>query len=81
MVVAKLIGLYDRDHVAIRHLTVDELPALAAWAAAGVALLALVLPQTPAGEVAPSAARWRLGRGRAARRWSCAGPPAGCGGG
>ncbi len=23
---AKLIGLYDRDHVAIRHLTVDELP-------------------------------------------------------
>lgn len=56
VVIAKLIGLYDRDHVAIRHLTVDELPAIAAWAAAGVALLALVLPQTPAGEVAPSAA-------------------------
>ena len=53
---AKLIGLYDRDHVAIRHLTVDELPALAAWAAAGVATLALVLPQTPAGQVGPSAA-------------------------
>ena len=35
VVIAKLIGLYDRDHVAIRHLTVDELPALAAWAAAG----------------------------------------------
>ena len=56
VVIAKLIGLYDRDHVAIRHLTVDELPALAAWAAAGVGLLALVLPQTPAGEVQPSAA-------------------------
>ncbi|HXV53826.1 MAG TPA: hypothetical protein VD765_11425, partial [Solirubrobacterales bacterium] len=25
VVFAKLIGLYDRDHVAIRHLTVDEL--------------------------------------------------------
>ena len=34
----------------------DELPALAAWAASGVALLALILPQTPAGEVQPSAA-------------------------
>jgi exopolysaccharide biosynthesis polyprenyl glycosylphosphotransferase len=56
IVLAKLIGLYDRDHVAIRHLTVDELPAIAAWAAAGVAVLALVLPQTPAGEVTPSAA-------------------------
>jgi exopolysaccharide biosynthesis polyprenyl glycosylphosphotransferase len=56
VVLAKLIGLYDRDHVAIRHLTVDELPALAAWAAAGVAMLVLILPQTPAGEVQPSAA-------------------------
>ena len=56
VVLAKLIGLYDRDHVAIRHLTVDELPALAAWAAAGVAMLALILPQTPAGEVQPSSA-------------------------
>lgn len=56
ILIAKLIGLYDRDHAAIRHLTFDELPALIAWAGAGVALLALVLPQTPAGEVAPSAA-------------------------
>src|SRR5690349_16939310 len=56
IVIAKLIGLYDRDHVAIRHLTVDELPSIAAWAAGGVALLALVLPQTPAGEVSPEAA-------------------------
>src|SRR5215212_6743027 len=56
IVIAKLIGLYDRDHVAIRHLTVDELPAIAAWSAAGVALLALVLPQTPAGEVSPQSA-------------------------
>ena len=76
VVVAKLIGLYDRDHVAIRHLTVDELPALAAWAAAGVALLALILPQTPAGEVTPSAAvgAWVVAGGAAlvlrdAARW------------
>ena len=42
--IAKLIGLYDRDHAAIRHLTIDELPAIAAWAGAGIALLALILP-------------------------------------
>ena len=56
VVFAKLIGLYDRDHVAIRHLTVDELVPIAAWAAAGVGFLALILPQTPAGQVEPGAA-------------------------
>jgi exopolysaccharide biosynthesis polyprenyl glycosylphosphotransferase len=56
VVIAKLVGLYDRDHAAIRHLTIDELPAIAAWAGISVALLALVLPQTPAGETSPSAA-------------------------
>jgi len=35
---AKLLGLYDRDHRSIRHLTLDEAPSLAAWAAAGVVL-------------------------------------------
>jgi exopolysaccharide biosynthesis polyprenyl glycosylphosphotransferase len=53
VVIAKLIGLYDRDHAAIRHLTVDEFPAIAAWAGAGVAMLALVLPQLPPGQVDP----------------------------
>ncbi len=48
ILIAKLLGLYDRDHRAIRHLTVDELPSIAAWAASGVALIALVLPATPA---------------------------------
>ncbi len=77
VLLAKLIGLYDRDHVAIRHLTVDELPALAAWAASGVALLALVLPQTPAGEVSPSTAvgGWLVAAGaalvlRGGARWA-----------
>ncbi len=76
IVLAKLIGLYDRDHAAIRHLTIDELPALAAWAGAGIAMLALVLPQTPAGEVAPGAALvgWLVATagalaGRGAARW------------
>ena len=31
-VAAKLLGLYDADHRAIRHLTVDEVPTLGAWA-------------------------------------------------
>ena len=45
---AKLLGLYDRDHRSIRHLTFDELPAIVAWAAVGTAALALILPLTPA---------------------------------
>ena len=45
---AKLLGLYDRDHRSIRHLTFDELPAIVAWAVVGTAALALLLPLTPA---------------------------------
>src|ERR671926_435720 len=44
VLIAKLIGLYDRDHVAIRHLTIDETPAIAAWAGIGIGGLALILP-------------------------------------
>src|SRR5947208_773117 len=33
VVLAKLLGLYDRDQRAVRHLTVDELPSIAGWAA------------------------------------------------
>ncbi|MQA75260.1 MAG: exopolysaccharide biosynthesis polyprenyl glycosylphosphotransferase [Solirubrobacterales bacterium] len=76
VLIAKLVGLYDRDHVAIRHLTVDELAGIAAWAGAGVALLALVLPQTPAGEISPGSAvvAWLVATGaamalRSAARW------------
>ena len=46
---AKLFGLYDRDHRALRHLTADEVPVLAAWAATLTAAVALFLPLTPAG--------------------------------
>ncbi len=48
---AKLFGLYDRDQRSIRHLTVDELSVIAAWVAAGIAMLGLLLPLTPAGPV------------------------------
>jgi len=48
LLLAKLVGLYDRDHRAIRHLTVDEVPGIVAWAAGGTAATALLLPFTPA---------------------------------
>ncbi len=48
LLLAKLLGMYDRDHRAIRHLTVDEVPGIVAWAAGGTAIIAIVLPLTPA---------------------------------
>ena len=56
LLLAKLFGLYDRDHQAIRHLTIDEAPLLIAWAAAGTASLALLLQLTPAGALTESRA-------------------------
>jgi exopolysaccharide biosynthesis polyprenyl glycosylphosphotransferase len=51
VVLAKLFGLYDRDQGAIRPLTLDELPAIAAWGAAGAVVLGLLLPLTHAGDI------------------------------
>jgi exopolysaccharide biosynthesis polyprenyl glycosylphosphotransferase len=45
---AKLLGLYDRDHRVIRHLTIDELPTIFAWAAVvavGTAFMMSLAPQ------------------------------------
>lgn len=47
--VAKLFGLYDRDHRELRHLTADEVPAILAFVATLTAVIALLLPLTPAG--------------------------------
>ena len=47
VVLAKLFGLYDRDQRSLRHLTIDELPQIAAWSAAGTATLAVLLYITP----------------------------------
>jgi exopolysaccharide biosynthesis polyprenyl glycosylphosphotransferase len=54
IVFAKLLGLYDRDHRSIRHLTFDEVIPIAAWAAAGTGALAALLPLTPAESLSPS---------------------------
>jgi exopolysaccharide biosynthesis polyprenyl glycosylphosphotransferase len=49
ILVAKLAGLYDRDHRVLRHLTVDEAPAIAAWGAIGILVVGLLGGLTPAG--------------------------------
>lgn len=51
IVLAKLYGLYDRDHRAMRHLTADELPSIWAWTMTGTATTALLLAVTPVGSV------------------------------
>ena len=56
LLLAKIHGLYDRDHRALRHLTVDELPAIFIWATTGTSLLALFLAVTPAGGLSVAAA-------------------------
>jgi exopolysaccharide biosynthesis polyprenyl glycosylphosphotransferase len=43
LVLAKLYGLYDNDHRALRHLTADELRELVAWTATGTATYVLLL--------------------------------------
>jgi exopolysaccharide biosynthesis polyprenyl glycosylphosphotransferase len=46
---AKIFGLYDRDHRALRHLTADEVPTIVAWAAFVTAVVSLLLTLTSAG--------------------------------
>jgi exopolysaccharide biosynthesis polyprenyl glycosylphosphotransferase len=84
LLLAKLFGLYDRDHEAIRHLTVDEVPRLVAWAAGGTASVALFLPLTPAESLTTAdAARMFVGaallafvlRGTARWLWRRVTPP------
>jgi lipopolysaccharide/colanic/teichoic acid biosynthesis glycosyltransferase len=48
VLVAKLAGLYDADHRAVRHLTVDEAPIILAWAVIGATVVALLVMLTPA---------------------------------
>ncbi|MEN3343225.1 MAG: hypothetical protein V7644_2629 [Actinomycetota bacterium] len=43
IVLAKLHGLYDRDHRALRHLTADELPSLFLWVVTSGALTIIVV--------------------------------------
>jgi exopolysaccharide biosynthesis polyprenyl glycosylphosphotransferase len=60
IVLAKLHGLYDRDHRTLRHLTADELSSIVAWATVGtaitMALVALVDPGS--GDLAAAVRLW-----------------------
>ncbi|HEV7846237.1 MAG TPA: exopolysaccharide biosynthesis polyprenyl glycosylphosphotransferase [Thermoleophilaceae bacterium] len=49
IVVAKLHGLYDRDHRALRHLTADELSSILSWAIVGTAITMAVIALTDPG--------------------------------
>ncbi|MGH2957577.1 MAG: hypothetical protein ACRDL6_11360, partial [Solirubrobacterales bacterium] len=51
VLLAKLAGLYDADHRALRHLTVDEAPAIAAWGVVGTVAVSLLGGLTPAGSL------------------------------
>jgi exopolysaccharide biosynthesis polyprenyl glycosylphosphotransferase len=56
IVLAKLHGLYDRDHRALRHLTVDELGSILTWATVSTAVSMPILALTPAGALSSGAA-------------------------
>ena len=51
LLLAGLHGLYGRDHRALRHLTVDEVPTICVWALGGTAATAVVLLATPVGSL------------------------------
>jgi len=46
VLLAKMLGLYDADHRAIRHLTIDEVPVIVVWCAGLAIACALVAPET-----------------------------------
>jgi exopolysaccharide biosynthesis polyprenyl glycosylphosphotransferase len=51
ILLAKLAGLYDADHRAMRHLTVDEASAIMAWGTIGAVAVGLLGGLTPAGSL------------------------------
>jgi exopolysaccharide biosynthesis polyprenyl glycosylphosphotransferase len=58
ILLAKLYGLYDRDHRVLRHLTVDEVPAVLAWALTGTGALMLLVTLAPAETPSLATAIW-----------------------
>jgi exopolysaccharide biosynthesis polyprenyl glycosylphosphotransferase len=56
IVLAKLHGLYDRDHKELRHLTVDELGSIVAWSTVATAVSMGLLAVTPTGPLGAGAA-------------------------
>src|SRR5688572_10736397 len=80
LVGAKLIGLYDTDHRAIRHLTIDEFGAVATWCALLFLICSLIVPGEisvgAAGALMPFAVVLALGLRAAARlAWRLITPP------
>ena len=51
VLLAKLFGLYDRDHRALRHVTADEVQSIFLWSLTGAGALTLFLDATPAGGI------------------------------
>ncbi len=47
IVIGKLVGLYDRDHRTLRHLTVEELPWIFVWALGGTGILTVLVAPFP----------------------------------
>jgi exopolysaccharide biosynthesis polyprenyl glycosylphosphotransferase len=47
LLLAKLHGLYDRDHKSLRHLTVDEVPSILSWAMSGTFATLVILYAAP----------------------------------
>jgi exopolysaccharide biosynthesis polyprenyl glycosylphosphotransferase len=56
ILIAQLLGLYDRDDRVLRHQTVDEIPQLVLWALIGTSCLVLALALGPTERPSPSAA-------------------------
>jgi exopolysaccharide biosynthesis polyprenyl glycosylphosphotransferase len=56
LLLAKLHGLYDRDHRSLRHLTVDELGSILTWSTVSTAVAVPLLTLTPAGAPGPGGA-------------------------
>jgi hypothetical protein len=51
ILLAKLMGLYDNDHRALRHLTADEFGQLFTWAVRGTVIACLILYWAPAASI------------------------------
>lgn len=80
LVAAKLLGLYDADHKAIRHQTIDELQSIGVWAGIVTVGTMLTTPETPgggefAGIVAAGFLAGALARGLARFAWRSVTPP------
>ena len=45
IVLAKMQGLYDRDHRTLRHLTADEVPSILLWVVTGTAATIVLVPE------------------------------------